>query len=106
MNCNEAKTCVRPFLDGTCPPLKARALLKHIKTCPACYEEMETGCLIMMTDKSLQDKPEGYDLNKMMDSVIGKEKKKLRRFLTSLILIIVLIVGLVTLLVLYLHGML
>ncbi len=106
MDCNEAKTCIRPFLDGTCPPLKAGAFLKHIKTCPSCYEELETGCLIRMTDKDFQDRPEGYDLNKMMDAVIEKEKKKQNTFISALAFGFFMILGLAGMVVLYLNGLL
>ena len=106
MDCSEAKACVEPFLNGSLPVLKARAFLKHMENCPSCYEELETGCLIRMTDKSLQDKPEGYDLDKMMDSIIDKHEKKLHRFVALVILGIWVILGLAVLLILHLNGLL
>ena len=41
MNCQKAQDCMRQYLDGSISDHDLEEFVKHIKSCPACYGDLE-----------------------------------------------------------------
>ena len=41
MNCQKAQDCMRQYLDGSISDHDLEEFIKHIKSCPACYGDLE-----------------------------------------------------------------
>ena len=58
MNCQKAQDCMRQYLDGSISDHDLEEFIKHIKSCPACYGDLEIYYVMDMAQNYLKDESE------------------------------------------------
>ena len=46
MECTEAKKLVMPYVERKIPDDKVGDFIKHVRSCPSCYDELETHFIV------------------------------------------------------------
>ena len=81
MTCREAELLVRPYIKNELTDDQIKAFISHVRSCPSCYEELETYYTIYTTlDVLDQDKAaEGYDFSGQLEEDLLRKEDMIRR---------------------------
>lgn len=80
MKCEEAVLKIHEFIRGTMSRGEMEAFIAHVKTCPECYDELETYYTIFVGIKYLEDAgQESYNIPQMLKQDLRKKERSLRR---------------------------
>lgn len=82
IDCRRAKELIPGYLEGTLRPKDMRALLKHLRTCTRCREELETNFMIRSTIQYLNSDVNGsMDLKQLFrDDLREKEEAMVKNY--------------------------
>lgn len=106
MNCREADRKINGFINKTLTFDEMEAFIRHIRSCPACYEELETYYTIHYGLEFLDhDKPIGnMDVSRHLEEELSKQEKIIKAhyrnqhlFYLSLIIVSVVLILMVCL---------
>lgn len=98
----EAKSYVEAYIDHNLPERKQAEFIKHVQSCPECFQELETYFIVDVALKYFDNnKGDTYDIRGLLQQDLDKRLKKYqnkRIMIVSLIvlsvLFLVLILGL------------
>lgn len=100
MKCEQVRQMMDLYLNDQLPPKELAAFLEHIKTCPECYDELETLFIINAGIKYLEEENhESYDIPQMLKKDLQQKDRKLkkrneyRRLAWNLFLVVLIGVG-------------
>lgn len=80
MLCNECQSMIRDYLKDRLTPKELERFLVHIRSCPECYEELETYFIISFATRLLDEGAEvSYDLTGILKEDLEKKERMLRR---------------------------
>ena len=81
MTCREAELLVRPYIKNELTDDQIKEFIRHVRSCPSCYEELETYFTIYTTlDVLDQDKAaEGYDFSRQLEEDLLRKETLIRR---------------------------
>lgn len=107
MKCEEALTKIDAYINDNLSHKELEEFLEHIKSCPECYDELETYYTISVGMKYLEEeKLESYNIPKMLKEDLREKEHFLRRrrILTGTMIVFCLIftIGVAVSLLLYL----
>lgn len=88
MNCQEAQSCIQPFISHQLDIEKLDSYMKHISSCPSCKEDLEIHFMALVGLKLLDEEPfsgEVTDLGAALRTELEETAAylKLRKGLTS-----------------------
>ena len=81
MECRDALLMIRPFINNTLSPADTRRLIKHVKCCSDCYDELEVSFLVDKACGSLsakQSASEDFNFSDALNKEIGTRERKLK----------------------------
>ncbi len=80
LSCSEAQKLVQPYINGKLSDSECEAFLAHVRSCPDCYDELETYFIIFYSLKYLDDdsKNTSYDLRKILNDQIRRNEATIR----------------------------
>lgn len=80
MKCEQAQERVNAYIDRTMPDRELEDFIAHVKSCPDCFDELETYYIVNMTMKYLEDgKEESYDIAKQLRDDLNGQRQRIRR---------------------------
>ena len=80
LTCREAQLLIQPYIDKELDDRSCADLLRHIRTCPDCYEELETNFIIFYALKYLDnDKNSSSNMRRIFQNHIRRNEQQLRR---------------------------
>ena len=80
MTCEETKAHMKAYLADKMPARELEAFLEHIRSCPACYEELETNYIIERVLDILNDKAkEEYDFREQLQDRMEEQAEWLTK---------------------------
>ena len=93
LTCREAQLLIQPYIDKELDDRSCADLLEHIRTCPGCYEELETTFIIFYALKYLDnDKNSSYNIRRIFQNHIRRNEQQLffylLLFVTELLLLL------------------
>ena len=80
MDCKEAKNKVNGYIEGTLTDKECSEFIEHVRSCPDCYDELETYYIIGFTLDYLdsKDSKEGsFDMNKLLEEDLRKCERRI-----------------------------
>ncbi len=97
MTCNECQKLIPEYLNNQLNKKELEAFISHVRSCPVCYEELETYFIIALATRVLDESAEvSYDIKDMLEQDLDdKEKtlnKKKRRFILLLAMILLFLI--------------
>lgn len=98
MTCQEIQKMVTPYIEDQLSDKELEQFISHVKTCPECYEELETYFIINLATRVLDgnSSAKNYNIKALLAQNIKENEKRLRyrkiRFWTILFLILVFLV--------------
>lgn len=104
MKCEEAIKNMDRFVNHKMTTGELEAFLKHVDSCPSCYEELETYYTVAVALHYLeQNDGEGYNIPLRLKHTLDEAHRRVRRehryYITLHVLLFVLIIALVLLIV-------
>ncbi|MDO4479399.1 MAG: zf-HC2 domain-containing protein [Lachnospiraceae bacterium] len=104
MNCHKAEMMINDYLNETLSMSDLEAFIQHIRSCPACFEELETYVMIHYTldvldnDKVITE----TDFHKLLENDLARHEEEIanvkrRRRLFSFSIVLVEIIMVITL---------
>ncbi len=108
MDCKEVSANLNPFISGTLSASKTRALLKHLKECDFCCDELNVRLMAARVNEILKtDKNVSYDLRNAAVPVIRAAKRKVvLNDLIWTVLILLLLAGILFVILHFVAGIL
>lgn len=80
MTCLEAERLVMSYINGELSDCQLEEFIYHIKTCEACYEELEIYYILHIAMRQLDSEPQkSYDIQKMLKENIARKEQYLNR---------------------------
>ena len=83
MDCKSTKTLVQDYLSGNMDDETCMDFIRHVTTCPSCYEELETYFAINRVLSYLEDgeddASQSYNMRKLLTDDLKKNEKRIRR---------------------------
>ncbi len=83
MDCKSTKTLVQDYLSGNMDDETCMDFIRHVNTCPSCYEELETYFAINRVLSYLEDgeddASQSYNMRKLLTDDLKKNEKRIRR---------------------------
>lgn len=80
MKCEDAVLKIGDYIKGDMSCGEMEEFIAHVKTCPECYDELETYYTISVGMKFLDDiRQEPYNIPEMLKQDLRKKEKYLRR---------------------------
>ena len=77
MNCEVAKSYVDAYIKHELPERKQEEFIKHVKTCPECFQELETYFIVDIALKYFDNnKGDKYDIRNLLQQDLDKRLKK------------------------------
>lgn len=102
MDCRTAESLVNAYINRTLPVEQLEDFIKHVRSCPSCYEELETYYIVHFAIRHLDDEDGEnmtFDMHKMLEQDLHnrehyvhrrKIRKVLHVFLRVIFLLLVL----------------
>lgn len=110
MKCERALHLIDKYIDNKLSPRELREFIEHVRSCPECYDELETFYVINVGMKYFdEEKLDSYNFPKMLKQDLEKKTVQLQRRKLHLQLLIVLggfVVVWIVLFLLHLFGIL
>ncbi len=80
MNCRQAEKDVQPYIEGKLSDEECEAFISHVRTCPSCYDELETYYTIYYALRYLDDdKNRSYNMKKVLNDDLRRNEIRIRR---------------------------
>lgn len=80
MVCREAERLVEPYINNELSGRKLEAFMEHIKSCSACYEELEINFTLYAAIWELDNNPNAsYNIKSMFLEKLGHTDRRLKR---------------------------
>lgn len=83
MDCKTAKNHVQDYLSGNMDDASCMDFIKHVGSCPSCYEELETYYTINRVLSYLEDgeddASQSYNMRKLLTDDLKKNENRIRR---------------------------
>ena len=80
MKCEVAMQMMDKYINDELSPKELAAFLAHIKTCPVCYDELETLFTITMGIRYLEEEyHESYDIPQLLKDDVKKKDRRVKR---------------------------
>ncbi len=80
MTCEQIMQMMDMYIKDELSPKDLEAFLEHIKTCPNCYDELETLFTITVGIKYLEEEHhESYNIPQMLKDDLKKKDRKLKK---------------------------
>ena len=101
MKCQEAQTLVAPYLEGKLNLEKSMELVRHIRGCERCREELEFYLVVMVTTETIGDEGMSGDYKEAVEQLLRRteqdyfravRRKRVRKCRLVAVLMFVLIV--------------
>ncbi|HIU77772.1 MAG TPA: zf-HC2 domain-containing protein [Candidatus Pelethocola excrementipullorum] len=94
MTCKECQRLVPDYLNNDLKAKELESFITHVRSCPDCYEELETYFIIKLATQVLEDSADlSYDIKSMLQQDLAEKEnllyKKRRRILILMVLILV-----------------
>lgn len=94
MTCKECQRLVPDYLSDHLKAKELESFITHVRSCPDCYEELETYFIINLATQVLDDSAElSYDIKGMLQQDLAEKEdllhKKRRRVIILAVLILV-----------------
>ena len=68
MTCNECRRLVPDYLSNQLKVKELKSFIDHVRSCPDCYEELETYFIIKLATQVLDDNADvSYDIKVMLE---------------------------------------
>lgn len=80
MDCKEAKNKVNGYIEGTLTDKECSDFIEHVRTCPDCYDELETFFIIGYTLDYLDSKDNrerSFDMHKLLEEDLKKCERRI-----------------------------
>lgn len=94
MDCRTAQSLINSYIEKKMTVEQLEQFLKHVESCPSCYDELETYFIVYYAMKRLDNDKEGsFNMSKLLHEDMKKRKRQVRYYrieetiLVSLILI-------------------
>lgn len=97
MDCRTAESLINSYIKKTLTVEELEQFLEHVKTCPSCYDELETYYTVYFAMLHLdgEKENESFDINSMLKEDIRRREGRVRRFkLRRLLLMLLLLIAL------------
>lgn len=78
LSCREAEKMVMPFIDGRLDEEELESFLNHIRSCPACKEELEIYYTVAVGLKQLDSGTGAYDITGALEESLELAWLKVR----------------------------
>ncbi len=96
MDCRTAESLVNAYINRTMSVDQLEDFIRHVRSCPSCYEELETYYIVHFAIRHLDDEDGEnmtFDMHKMMEQDLHNRehfvhRQKIRRILHALILVL------------------
>lgn len=101
MNCKECQGLVSEYLSGQLRGKQLEHFIAHVRSCPACYDELETYFIITLANRILESEEDAsFDIKGLLardlaEKEQGLHRKRRRRAGFVLLLLILLAVDIV-----------
>lgn len=82
MDCKDAEKRINNYINGSLSPKETEAFLNHIRTCPACYDELETYYTIRVAMGYTEAVDDTYNIKDMLEADMQQKRayiQKIRR---------------------------
>ncbi len=80
MKCEQALRMVMPYIENHLQPKELEEFIAHVKTCPSCYDELETYFIVDEAIRYLDDeKSEAYNITEMLKKDMHRKEQWLKR---------------------------
>ncbi|MDD3338810.1 MAG: zf-HC2 domain-containing protein [Lachnospiraceae bacterium] len=80
MTCAEAERLVPAYLNNEIPQEKLEEFILHVKSCPSCYDELETYFTIYLAIQYLDDdKYSSYNMKKLLEEDLHRKEAGIRK---------------------------
>lgn len=80
MDCKEAKNRVNGYIEGTLTDKECSEFIEHVRSCPDCYEELETYFIIGYALDYLDSKDgmeRSFDMNKLLEDDLRRCERRI-----------------------------
>lgn len=105
MNCVEATTKMKDYLEDELSVRETLKLISHLKSCPDCRDEAEVQLLVSSVTEMRGESRESYDLSNLLQKKIRSQERWIFRMrLLTLFSILITVVLFVILAVLLING--
>ena len=99
MDCRTAESLVNAYINRTLSVEQLEEFIKHVRSCPSCYEELETSYIVHFAIRHLDDEDGEnmtFDMHKMMEQDLHNRenyvhRQKIRRVLHIFLLVLFLL---------------
>lgn len=80
MKCETALLEIDAYINGELNQRELEKFIEHVKSCPSCYDELETHYTISEGIRYLEeDRTEAYNIPKMLKKDLEKKERMIRR---------------------------
>lgn len=82
MDCQKTQVCIDEYLKGTISDNDLEEFVYHIKSCPACFEDLEIYYIVDIAQKYLDgdgEQEESYHIIRLLEKDIQDKLMKMRR---------------------------
>lgn len=80
MDCKEAKNRVNGYIEGTLTNKECSEFIEHVRSCPDCYDELETYFIIGYTLDYLDSKDgvdRSFDMHRLLEDDLRKCERRI-----------------------------
>ncbi|MDD3277895.1 MAG: zf-HC2 domain-containing protein [Lachnospiraceae bacterium] len=97
VTCQEITKMVSRYIDNQLNDKEMESFIQHVRSCPSCYEELETYFIISLATRVLDDSSAAnYNIKALLEQNLKENEKRLRhrkiRFWLCLFLILIFLV--------------
>ena len=95
MTCEQARECVDAYINNTLPENKQEAFIRHVKSCPECFQDLETYFIVDVAIKYFdKGKDDTYDISNLLQKDLDRRlmKHQNKRWMMIMLIIVAAIV--------------
>lgn len=96
MDCRTAQSLINSYIEKKLTVEQLDQFLKHVESCPSCYDELETYFIVYYAMKRLDNDKEGsFNMSKLLQEDMKKRKRQVcyYRIQEMILIILILITG-------------
>lgn len=80
INCEKVQEGINDYINHKLPDRELEEFIRHVRSCPDCFEELETYYIVSITMQYLDDeKEESYNITRLLADDLTKNLLKLKR---------------------------
>lgn len=80
LECEQAEKLIQSYVKNRLPESEMEEFISHVRSCPACYDELETYFIINLATHYLDtDEKQSYNLKGLLEEDLKQKERTIRK---------------------------